>query len=101
MDGNYSKALELYDDVLGKYPWHIVALCCKKRCFEGLGDSTKAQEMMKMINELIKTNKRSQAMLMKYSDLMEELQKIVPNYDKSILNDNKFDEALTLGTKTN
>jgi 6-pyruvoyl-tetrahydropterin synthase len=40
-------------------------------------------------------------MLMKYSDLMEELQKIVPNYDKSILNDNKFDEALTLGTKTN
>ena len=101
VDGNYSKALELYDDVLGKYPWHVVALCCKKRCFEGLGDSTKAQEMMKMINELIKTNKRSQAMLMKYSDLMEELQKIVPNYDKSILNDNKFDEALTLGTKTN
>ena len=101
VDGNYSKALELYDDVLGKYPWHVVALCCKKRCFEGLGDSTKAQEMMNMINELIKTNKRSQAMLMKYSDLMEELQKIVPNYDKSILNDNKFDEALTLGTKTN
>ena len=101
VDGNYSKALELYDDVLGKYPWHVVALCCKKRCFEGLGDSTKAQEMMNMINELIKTNKRSQAMLMKYSDLMEELQTIVPNYDKSILNDNKFDEALTLGTKTN
>jgi len=101
VNGNYSKALELYDDVLGKYPWHVVALCCKKRCFEGLGDSAKAKEMMNMINELIKTNKRSQTMLMKYSDLMEELQKIIPNYDKSILNDNKFDEALTLGTKTN
>jgi radical SAM superfamily enzyme YgiQ (UPF0313 family) len=101
VNGNYSKALELYDDVLGKYPWHVVALCCKKRCFEGLGDSAKAKEMMNMINELIKTNKRSQTMLMKYSDLMEELQKIIPNYDKSILNDNKFNEALTLGTKTN
>lgn len=101
IDGNYSKALELYDDVLGKYPWHIIAQCCKKRCFDKLGDSKKSQETMNVIKEFIKTNKRSQTMLMKYNDLMEELQELVPDYDKTMLDDNKFDEALALGTKTN
>ncbi len=106
LNGNYHKAIEHYDDVLGKYPWHIIALCCKKRCFEGLGDNTKAQEIMNVIDNLIKTNKRSQSMLIKYGDLMKEFKIIIANFDDNKFEDNKFednkfDEALTLGTKTN
>lgn len=100
IDGNYKKALDLYDDVLRKYPWHIIALCCKKRCLEKMGQVENANQIMNDIQQFIKTNKRAQSMLLKYWDLMPELKIFLNNSDKSF-SDNKLDEALALGTKTN
>lgn len=100
INGNYNKAIEMYDDVLRKYPWHIVALYCKKRCLENMGNLLAAKQTMNEIQEYVKINKRSQSMLIKYGDLMPEL-KILNNSLEKILNDNKLDEALTIGTKTN
>lgn len=100
VDGNYKKALELYDDVLRKYPWHIIALCCKKRCLDGMGQLEEAKKVVDEIQTFVKTSKRSQSMLVKYGDLMYELKSLISNSD-TIFDDNKLDEALTLGTKAN
>jgi tetratricopeptide (TPR) repeat protein len=101
IDGKYNKALELYDDVLRKYPWHIIALCCKKRCYEKLENFQKVKETMNEIKKLVKTSNRSQSMLVKYGYLMNELKEMMNISKGDMLKDNKFDEALSIGTKTN
>lgn len=100
VNGNYKHAMNLYDDVIGKYPWHIIGLCCKKRCYEGLGKLEKANEIMEEIQKLVITNNRAQSMLMKYHDLMPELS-TMKNTNTKFSEDTVLNEALSLGTKTN
>ena len=98
---NFEKALELYEDVLGKYPWHIIALYCKKKCLEGMNKNYEADQVMREIKELILTNKRSQLMLLKYHDLMPELSSMKNSISKVSLNEKVLSDGLSIGTKTN
>ena len=70
---NYKIALQLYDSVLAKYSWHIVALYCKKRCHEGLGEFDEAEKVMQKIETILETDLLAQNMYRKYSDLMPDL----------------------------
>ena len=101
VEGRYERALELYDDVIGKYPWHIVALACSKRCQEGLGEDGKARALMSRIEEAVRGNNRAQAMLESYASLMPELEKLVAGGPSGGRRDGQLEEALALGTKTN
>ena len=56
---------------------------------------------MNEIKKLVKTSNRSQSMLVKYGYLMNELKEMMNISKGDMLKDNKFDEALSIGTKTN
>jgi|APSaa5957512535_1039671.scaffolds.fasta_scaffold48227_3 hypothetical protein len=57
--------------------------------------------MMKEIKKMIKTNDRSRSMLIKYYDLMPELEILKSKEKEIFIRDNQFNDALTIGTKTN
>ena len=57
--------------------------------------------MMKEIKKMIKTNDRSRSMLIKYYDLMPDLEILKSKEKEIFIRDNQFNDALTIGTKTN
>jgi radical SAM superfamily enzyme YgiQ (UPF0313 family) len=70
---NYKIALKLYDSVLSKHSWHIVALYCKKQCHEGLGEFDKAEKVIQKIKIIMETDSLAQEMYRKSSNLMPDL----------------------------
>jgi radical SAM superfamily enzyme YgiQ (UPF0313 family) len=70
---NYKIALQLYDSVLSKHSWHIVALYCKKQCHEGLGEFDKAEKVIQKIKIIMETDSLAQEMYRKSSNLMPDL----------------------------
>ena len=73
---NYEKAIDIYNDIVLSYPFHIIALYCIMECYEGLGNYEKAEELKEKIINLIKTDSRSKKMFDKYHDLTPKLAKI-------------------------
>jgi tetratricopeptide (TPR) repeat protein len=68
--GQYQKAIEIFKDIVIKYPFHIIGWYCMMECYEKLGMTGEARRMVERIRELIKTDKRAIAMYRKYSYLM-------------------------------
>jgi radical SAM superfamily enzyme YgiQ (UPF0313 family) len=74
--GRYEKAIEIYEDVLVKYPFHIVSLYCIAECFRKLEQHNKAQLVIEKINKLISSDKRAKEMYDKHHDLMPNISSI-------------------------
>jgi hypothetical protein len=70
--GNFSKAIEIFNDIVVFYPFHIIGWYCLMQSYKGLGNIEKAQEVKKKITVLINSDKRSAEMFSKYGDLMGE-----------------------------
>lgn len=72
-EGRYGKAISLFDSVISRYPFHVVALYAQMECYEGLGERQKAEKILRKIKVLIKTNSLAKDMYLKYSNLMPNL----------------------------
>jgi radical SAM superfamily enzyme YgiQ (UPF0313 family) len=69
-NGNYSKALGIYNDIVRLHPFHIVAWYCIMECYERLNNHQKATETRDKLYTLIHQDARSAEMYSKYRDLM-------------------------------
>lgn len=69
-NGNYSKALGIYNDIVRLHPFHIVAWYCIMECYERLNNHQKATEIRDKLYTLLRQDARSAEMYSKYRDLM-------------------------------
>ena len=83
-DGNYEFAMKLYNDVLVKYPFHIVALGCVEKCYRNLNQTEKAQEISKKIINLLQSDESAISMFKNFNHLMPELDKYKEYLNKEI-----------------
>jgi anaerobic magnesium-protoporphyrin IX monomethyl ester cyclase len=70
VEGNYSRALELYNSVLSKYPFHIIGWYCAAECYRKMNDPDKVSEIIQKIDDLIERDSRAAAMYNEYKELM-------------------------------
>lgn len=68
--GQFKKAILIYQDIVLRYPFHIIAWHCLMECYKGLGDNVKVEQIKGTVENLIKTDKRAEDMFIKYGDLM-------------------------------
>lgn len=70
---NYKNMLMKIHKIVNRYPFHVVALSCRARCYYQLGKTRKAEKDVKTIYHLIKSNNESRNMYKKYRDKIEEI----------------------------
>ena len=68
--GNWAKGLELFTPIARKYPFHIIAQDCIRRCHEGLGNAAGAAEALEAIENAVRDDHRARDMAEKYGDLL-------------------------------
>jgi radical SAM superfamily enzyme YgiQ (UPF0313 family) len=72
-EGRYERAIELFEDVVLKFPFHVVGHCCVMECMEALGRHDEAAALRQHIAHLIATDERAREMYQKYPDFMPRL----------------------------
>jgi radical SAM superfamily enzyme YgiQ (UPF0313 family) len=69
---NYKNMLLKLHKIVDRYPFHVVALSCRAKCYYGLGETQKAVEDIASIYRLITSNVESKHMYLKYKNRIEE-----------------------------
>jgi hypothetical protein len=68
--GDFSRALELFNDIVWRNAFHVVALYCIMQCYKGLGNEDEAKRAEQQMREKISTDNRAADMFTKYRHLM-------------------------------
>lgn len=71
VNGNFNRALELFNDIVMTYPFHIIGWYCVAKCYDGLGKMEQVLQIKKKIRVLIESDKRASEMFNDYKDLMQ------------------------------
>jgi len=69
----YKKAISMFEDIINRYPFHIIAWYSMMECYRELENREKVGEIEERIKELVLTNTLAKDMYNKYNDLMENL----------------------------
>lgn len=72
--GRFVEAIEIYEGILNKYPYHVIGWYCKAECFKSMGDVDKECSTREHLTALIRLDKRAKEMFEKYKDLMPNFQ---------------------------
>lgn len=67
---NYLKMIKKLDKIIERFPFHVVALACRAKCFHELDNRGETEKDIQMILNLRKTNTESQKMYNKYNQLI-------------------------------
>lgn len=73
LNGNYRFAISIYEEIVNKYPFHIIALACMRKCYRKLNDPIKYSELTQIIRGAVESNPKAKDMLYNYGDIMPEL----------------------------
>jgi len=73
ISGAYVKAIDLFQDIVRKHPFHIIAWYCIWMCFRKIKDENESMRIEGVMTDLIKNDERAKDMLVKYRDLMIDL----------------------------
>lgn len=68
--GNYGRAIELYNDILDVYPFHIIGWYCLAECYRAREEQARVEEIEAKIRNLVETDSRSKKMYDSYRDMM-------------------------------
>lgn len=71
--GNFSWVLLKLDKIIQRYPFHIVALTCRAKCFHELGRHEEAQKDIHEILGLIETNGESGKLFARYGKKIQAM----------------------------
>ena len=63
---NYTKAIKMFQNIADQYPYHVIALYMLYICFKGKKDFNVANDYMKKIIHLLKTDQRAASMYKRY-----------------------------------
>jgi anaerobic magnesium-protoporphyrin IX monomethyl ester cyclase len=72
VQGKYEVAIEIFNNIIADYPFHIIAHYCLWECYIQLGNEVEAAAASRAIDYLLKTDKRALDMFAKYQDLMPD-----------------------------
>lgn len=70
VNGQYQRAIDIYKDIVLRYPFHVIGWYCMAECYEKLGNREEVKNCEETIRELIKSDNRAIEMYSKYSYLM-------------------------------
>jgi tetratricopeptide (TPR) repeat protein len=82
--GNFNRAIEIFNDIVIKYPFHIIGWYCLMQCYQNLKDFAKMKQIDRKIRDLIKSDARSTKMFHNYKDLMSDF-KLSPDETTGVL----------------
>jgi len=68
--GNWTKGLDLFTPIARKYPFHIIAQDCLRRCYEGLGNASGAAAVLEAMKYAYRNHHRAREMAEKFGDLL-------------------------------
>jgi anaerobic magnesium-protoporphyrin IX monomethyl ester cyclase len=71
--GNYSYILPKLNKTITKYPFHVVALVCRAKCYAELGANGEALEDLRSIDLLIRVNAESIKLYARYKSQISEV----------------------------
>ena len=74
-NGNYDRAILLFDDIVREYPFHVLGWYGLYQAYKGKGDVAEAEGALQTIQKLVKTDIRSKEMYEKYWELIPGTQK--------------------------
>jgi len=69
-NGNFDRAISLFNDILRAYPFHIFAYYGLYLAYEGKKETEKAKEVFNKIHHLITTDGRARDLYKKYGDFL-------------------------------
>lgn len=69
----FAKAVEIFSDIVMKYPFHIFGLHCLRRAYLGLDNVAKADETWQRLEDIVQTDTRAREMIEKFAYLVPEL----------------------------
>ncbi len=70
---NYKNPIIRFNKIIDRYPFHIVALACRARCYYEIGQTDIAVDDVKSIFTLIKENSESQKLFNRYEKRILEM----------------------------
>ncbi|MBU1564931.1 MAG: B12-binding domain-containing radical SAM protein [Proteobacteria bacterium] len=73
INGDYTKAIDLFQDIVRKHPFHVIGWYCIWLCHQKLKDEKESMRLAGVISDLVKTDNRAKDMLITYRDLMPNL----------------------------
>jgi anaerobic magnesium-protoporphyrin IX monomethyl ester cyclase len=79
--GHYADVLMKLDKIILRYPFHIIALVCRAKCYYEINRNDDASKDIAMIIDLIKVNSESQKLLRRYG---ERIRATLSPYDPSV-----------------
>jgi len=79
LNGRYEMAITLFERIIKKYHFHIIAWYCLMHCYINLNNQDKADIIRDEIAKIISNDERAASMYKKYSDRMPGLNGIVLN----------------------
>ena len=71
--GRYHRAISLFESIVFRYPFHIIAWYSMMECYGALGDPRKAAKIRNKIDQLLLADPLAADMLRKYGDLVPRL----------------------------
>jgi radical SAM superfamily enzyme YgiQ (UPF0313 family) len=77
----YDRVIEIFKDIVVKYPFHIFAHYCMAKAHALSGDHASASECSAEMVRLIETDRRSRAMYHKYGDLLPDVVELLSDKD--------------------
>jgi len=89
---NFDRVIEIFRDIVVKYPFHIFAHFCMAKAYTLKGEHTEARKTTSLLIELIQTDRRARKMYHKYGDLLPDVTDLLKGIDleDSSLGDQKF-----------
>jgi len=71
VEGNFEKAINIFEDILSKHEFHIIALYCIAECYKNLRRETECRSTYQKIRDLIDKDPRAAKMFEDYGNLMK------------------------------
>lgn len=79
LHGDYDRAIHKFSNVIRNYPFHIVALACRARCYHEKGDAEDAKRDLYRIDEMVQTHEESKRLYGLYGEKIDRLITSVPH----------------------
>jgi len=70
--GLYHQAVKRFDKIISRYPFHVVALACRARCYHLLGDYDKSRNDITSIYNSVNQYKEASELYNKYKNQIED-----------------------------
>lgn len=76
--GHYERAIHKFSNVIKNYPFHIVALACRAKCYYEQGDTPSAWRDLETINTTIRTHREATRLYALYGERMARFVADIP-----------------------